>query len=168
MDKRWILILIILIIGLGLMYCTADNSNTVGSAITTFGKTTITIPDGFSVGETESNSEELFKKGSTEVIRIYDFGKDSGDKNILKNLTKEYIAINEYKNISYNTTKIDNIKIHQAMLETHNDTHVISSFYLYEHTYILDMSGYKDMNSLNKDLEFILDTIHPDYKQSDD
>ena len=46
MDKRWILIIIIAIIGLSSMYLIVDESMTVGSAITTFSKTTITIPEG--------------------------------------------------------------------------------------------------------------------------
>ena len=35
MDKRWVLIIIIAVIGLGSMYMIIDNSMTVGSAITT-------------------------------------------------------------------------------------------------------------------------------------
>lgn len=64
MDKRWLIIIIIFIIGLGSMYYIVDNSNTVGSAITTFSKTTITIPEGFSVGDTSSDSVELYSKKS--------------------------------------------------------------------------------------------------------
>ena len=71
MDKRWVLIIIIAVIGLGSMYMIIDNSMTVGSAITTFSKTTITIPDGFSVEDTGNNVLELYNKNNNKKIQFY-------------------------------------------------------------------------------------------------
>ena len=82
MDKRWILIIIIAIIGLSSMYLIVDNSMTVGSAITTFSKTTITIPEGFSVEDTNNNLVTLYNKNNDERIEIYDFGKGNTVKEI--------------------------------------------------------------------------------------
>ena len=47
MDKRWIGIIIILIIGLGCMYIIVDNSNSVGNAVTVISDVTITLPPGY-------------------------------------------------------------------------------------------------------------------------
>lgn len=168
MDRRWILIIIILFIGLGAMCCIVDNSDTIGSAITTFGKTTITIPDGFSVGESTGDHVELYNKKNSELITIYDFGKGNNAEEILKNVTDYELYMTDYINQTNKTIKIDDVELHESDLQSENGTTYTFSFYHDKYTYIIQMEGYKDTNKINEDLKFIICTMHPDYKQAQD
>ncbi|WP_410320248.1 hypothetical protein [Methanobrevibacter sp.] len=168
MDRRWILIIIILFIGFGAMCCIVDNSDTIGSAITTFGKTTITIPDGFSVGESTGDHVELYNKKNSELITIYDFGKGNNAEEILKNVTDYELYMTDYINQTNKTIKIDDVELHESDLQSENGTTYTFSFYHDKYTYIIEMEGYKDANKINEDLKFIICTMHPDYKQAQD
>ena len=169
MDKRWILIIIIAIIGLSSMYLIVDNSMTVGSAITTFSKTTITIPEGFSVEDTNNNLVTLYNKNNDERIEIYDFGKGNTVKEIKTNITSEILEEKNLTNITNRTFKLDHTEIDQTILKNGSKPcAVISYFYKYDHTYSIIMTGYDKVNTTTQDLDCIIYTLRPDYKQSQD
>lgn len=168
MDKRWLIIIIIFIIGLGSMYYIVDNSNTVGSAITTFSKTTITIPEGFSVGDTSSDSVELYSKKNPEKITIYDYGKGNTAISDLKNITALYQENADLTNITNKTENISDQTVYSIDLMDGNGTNQISAFYRQNHTYVLVMEEFKNPDDINKNLEFIITTMTPDYKQAQD
>ncbi len=169
MDKRWILIIIIAIIGLSSMYLIVDNSMTVGSAITTFSKTTITIPEGFSVEDTNNNLVTLYNKNNDERIEIYDFGKGNTVKEIKTNITSEILEEKNLTNITNRTFKLDHTEIDQTILKNGSKPGaVISYFYKYDHTYSIIMTGYDKVNTTTQDLDCIIYTLRPDYKQSQD
>ena len=169
MDKRWILIIIIAIIGLSSMYLIVDESMTVGSAITTFSKTTITIPEGFSVEDTSSNIVTLYNKKNNEKIEICDFGKGNTVKEMQTNITAEILQEEGLNNVTNRTFNLDDTEINQTILKNgSNSKVVISYFYKYNHTYSIIMTGYKKLNTTTQDLDCILYTLRPDYKQSQD
>ncbi|WP_296800970.1 hypothetical protein [uncultured Methanobrevibacter sp.] len=169
MDKRWILIIIIAIIGLSSMYLIVDESMTVGSAITTFSKTTITIPEGFSVEDTSSNIVTLYNKNNNEKIEICDFGKGNTVKEMQTNITAEILQEEGLNNVTNRTFNLDDTEINQTILKNgSNSKVVISYFYKYNHTYSIIMTGYKKLNTTTQDLDCILYTLRPDYKQSQD
>lgn len=49
-----------------------------------------------------------------------------------------------------------------------NGTNQISAFYRQNHTYVLVMEEFKNPDDINKNLEFIITTMTPDYKQAQD
>lgn len=168
MDKRWLLIIIIFIIGISSMYYIVDNSNTVGSAITTFSKTTITIPKNFSVGDTGASFVELYNKQNSEKITIYDNGKGNTAVDDLKNITAAYQETTDYINITNKTEKIANQTVYSAYLVDENGTDQISTFYRQKHTYTLVIEDFKNTDDINTNLKFIITTMTPDYKQAQD
>lgn len=169
MDKRWILIIIIAIIGLSSMYLIVDESMTVGSAITTFSKTTITIPEGFSVEDTSNNIVTLYNKNNNEKIEICDFGKGNIVKEMQTNITAEILQEEGLNNVTNRTFNLDDTEINQTILKNgSNSKVVISYFYKYNHTYSIIMTGYNKVNTTTQDLDWILCTLRPDYKQSQD
>ena len=169
MDKRWILIIIIAIIGLSSMYLIVDESMTVGSAITTFSKTTITIPEGFSVEDTSNNIVTLYNKNNNEKIEIYDFGKGNTIKEMQTNITSEILEEEGLNNVTNRTINLEDTEISQTILKNgSNSKVVISYFYKYNHTYSIIMTGYNKVNTTTQDLDWILCTLRPDYKQSQD
>lgn len=168
MDKRVIMIIAILIVGIGCMYVIADNSYTIGHAITTFSKTTITLPSGFSVGETDTKSAELYNKKSIEKINIHDEGKGNHAKDIFKNVTETCKNNPDYYNISNQTRNVNGVEVYQLSMEKNNTISTSSVFYYYNHTYLVEMSGFNDLNKANEVLDFIITTLQPDYKQAQD
>lgn len=162
------MIIAILIVGISCMYIIVDNSTTIGHAITTFSKTSITLPEGFSVGETDSKSALLYSKKSNETINIYDQGKGDSTKDSFKNVTDTYKNNPKYDNINETTKNVNNITVLQLTMETNNTLSSSSVFYDYNHTYLIELSGFEDINKLNKDLEFVITTLQPDYKQAQD
>ena len=60
MDRRWIGILIILIVGLSAMYLIVDNSNTVGNAISVIGDVSVTLPPGYKTGATHATDFSMY------------------------------------------------------------------------------------------------------------
>ena len=150
------------------MYVIADNSTTVGKAITTFSKTSITLPNGFSVGETDSKTAQLYSKQSNEKINIYDQGKGDSTKECFKNITDAYKNNPKYYNINETTRNVNNITVLQLNMETNNTLSSCAVFFDYNHTYLIEINGFEDINKLTEDLDFIITTLQPDYKQAKD
>lgn len=168
MDRRVIWIIIILVVGLGCMYYAVDNSTTIGNAITTFSKTTITIPNGFSVGETHDKYVELYNKNTDEKINVHDYGKGDNVEKTFKNLTEEYKKNQKYSDINDTTKNISNTEVYEINMQTENGTYYTFCFHSYNHTYVTKMYGFNDSNSVYGNLEFIIKTLQPDYKQAQD
>lgn len=171
MDKRWIAILVILLVGVTCMYLIIDSSNTVGSAIVDVNKSIVTMPDGFSKGDSDSNSVYLINKNTDESINIQDLGKtdvalDEFD-NKFATLSHKY-GIEELSNSS-NVTKDNKVYTLCYKNTTENELYKsISYLYAFNHTFCIKMFNFDNTDKLNRDLYFIVDTIQPDYKKSQD
>ena len=168
MDKRIIAIIIILIIGVGCMFYVASNSNTVGSAITSFSKTIVTLPYGFSVGETNNHVAELYNKHTPERINISDLGKQDKAQNEFE-FTSAVLSMNPtINNIKQSTKTVENMNVYTLSYETGAGIKYSSFVYKYNHTYCINMTGFDDANRVNDTLDFLIKTIQPDYKQGKD
>ncbi len=168
MDKRWILIFIIILIGAGGAYLVIESSNTVGSAITDISKSTVTMPDGFSKGDVNKDDVLLVNKKTDEKIYLKDLGNSDLSKVKFNNKMKSYL--NDGMEITNNTTiNVDNITVYTFYyLNGTEFNNSISYFYSYNHTYYLKITGYTDANKINEDMNFVVSTLQPDYKKSQD
>lgn len=171
MDKRWILLLTILIVGCACMYFIADSSTTVGNAITVVNKSVVTLPNDFGIGNSEKNSVELIGKHSDEKIYIEDFGrKDVALESFKENLS-EFSHNSQYKVIKNTTENISNITTYKIYLEDYtkeNATNTtITYIYSYNHTFMIKIDG-SNQNQKEDDLNFVIRTIEHDYKQGKD
>ena len=172
MEKRWIGILIILIIGCSCMYFLVESSTTVGNAITVVNKTVVTLPGHFSIEDTGSNFAKITNKDTNEKVSFKDLGKKDialdSFNNKLNELKKDY-GINVINNstIDLNNTKV--YKIECQNLTTENTTNIsICYTYTCYHTFLVQFKNYNDNTNLNKDLEFLIGNMKPDFKQSQD
>ncbi|MEE1150195.1 hypothetical protein [Methanobrevibacter sp. UBA212] len=165
MDKRWIGIIIILLAGLGCMYLIANNSTTVGSAVSVISDVTITLPHGYINTEDGGNYCVLFKKETKETMRIkclkdskgyikeynanLDFLKKQGDIKINKNFTNDTVGMIEYEN------------------QSSTDKKFISMVYFdkCEHTFSIQMEHFTDDESKENALNYIIDNMKYDFKQ---
>ena len=159
MDKRWIAILIIMIIGIGCGYFISQHSTTIGHAIADVSKSTVSLPYGFSVGPTDETSlglenrniaKKRFKSERKEISQ-------SGNIKILDNDTidtpsglKVYLA---------HYTDSD-----KAQLKNQS----IAYYYTHGHTFYTKLTGFSNIGNMDEKLIFISDSLQPDYKKPQD
>ena len=170
MDRRWILILIIIILAVCCGYFVVSNSDTVGNAIIDINKSTAVLPPGFSVGGSDSSSISLYQKNHPEKIFIKDLGKgefaldeiDKKNKSFSNNPDIE--ILDNVKNIT------EDRELYTIHYQNYSDKESLnlSVSYLntYNHTFLLKCSGFNDINQIDKNLNFLAETIKPDYKKS--
>ena len=84
MDKRWIMILIFLIVGCCCLFYVVETSSTVGDAITVVNKTVVTLPNDFSIESKETDYGTIINENTNEKIYIKDLGKEDSSMNAFK------------------------------------------------------------------------------------
>lgn len=171
MDKRWILIIILLIVGCSCMYLIVDSSTTVGDAIYVVNKTVITLPNDFGIGNDAKNSVELIGKHNDEKIYIEDLGKKDVALDSFKQNLSAFSHQSKIKLIKNTTEEINNITTYKIYLQdytTENITNAtIAYIYSCNHTFMIKLTG-SNQAQIEEDLNFIVTTIQPDFKQSQD
>ena len=171
MDKRWIAILVIIVLAIICGYYVAQNSPTVGNANADVDKSSITLPYGFSVGSSEATSLELVDKNTNEKIYIEDLGKgdsaESSFKSDLKQVKKEKEFIDEVTHTTNNGITIyiaHYIDLNNEDLKNQS----IAYYFTNGNTYHLKLSGFENTDSIDEKITFIAENTHPDYKKSQD
>ena len=165
MDKRWIGIIIILIIGLGCMYLIVMSSTTVGNAVSVIEDVTITIPPGYINSEDGGSFCVLHNKATNETIRIkcLDDGKNSTQKyeGQLKTLKEQYdITIdNNFTNKTLSMIEYENAS------SADNSNITLVYFDKCNHTFSMKMEHFTDSESKENAISFIIDTLKYDFKQ---
>lgn len=171
MDKRWIVILFIIIIASVCGYLIIQDSPYVGNAIADIDKSTVSIPYGFSVDQSKEKTLELINKNTYEKIYIEDISKqnivEKSFEGNLKNIEKEYNLIDNFTNTTNN-----GINVHIAHYYDLNNEKLknqsIAYFYTSGYTFYLKLTGFNNINEMNDIITFIVDTIKPDYKKPKD
>ena len=167
MDKRWILILIIIIVALGCGYLIVNSSTTVGKAVTVVDRCVFTLPDGYSLENSKTGNITIEHDGTCEKINVKEFNKNTTVKKLIARFERNFN--DTYEIIGNNTTKSPNgIEIFTVYYKNSTDNLSSSFFYTTKHSFNVNTVGYNDLNALNKDLYYIADTLRPDYKQAQD
>lgn len=170
MDKRWILILIIIIIAVICGYAVMSSSNTVGNAIIDIHKSTAVLPPDFSVTNSESKNTELTKRDGIEKIYIEDLGKTDIAEKSFKVKMKELSQVEGIKILQNSSNIIDKYKYYVVYYQnsSNNDSDILSTSFLYSHnhTFIFKCSKFQSIDEIDKNLNLLVTTIKPDYKKS--
>ena len=162
MDKRWFLILIIIIVGAVCMYFIVDSSPTVGKAVTVADEMTITLPTGFNLLKNDDKNVILIDhQNHTAHIRIIGLGNTT---------LKEYNAkLDSLKNDSemeiqeHGKNGTGYIIFYKNI--TSNKEYSMTYFFKDNRTVSLKMGTY---DNWQKDWKFIIDTIVHNFKQNKD
>ena len=169
MDKRWILIIIILIIGVSCLFFIVDSSNNIVKATSELKGYIITIPSSMNIETSEGGTLVLVNRNAAEkiVIEISDKGNFTDeiyDRELVKLNNREDVA-----DIQNTTVVIDKDKMPTLFYKDENGTfNQISILYKYKHTFTIKSINYKDNNTLNNDAESIVESLTIDYKQKHD
>lgn len=167
MDKRWIYIIIIAIIGIACLYLIVENTPELGSANVYIGKFTITLPNSFNIEKDGPGFNHLINRNTNEKIWVYDLGEG----NLVKeNLTYKLDKLGENDNITIlekTSIKLKNGTFPAIYYEKlpNNKISYVTFIQKYNHTFSIESKDYPDNDTLKSDLEFVIDTLKPDLKQ---
>lgn len=172
MDKRWIMILIFLIVGCCCLFYVVETSSTVGDAITVVNKTVVTLPNDFSIESKETDHGTIINENTNEKIYIKDLGKEDSSMNAFKTALQDLSKKSDIKVIKNSTLNIDNITAYKIDYKniTKETNQNISNAYVFtcNHTFLIKLQNYDDDTELNENLEYVVAHMTPDFKQSQD
>ena len=166
MDKRWIGILIILIIGLSAMYLIVVNTTSVGNAVAVVGDVSVTLPPSFKTGATHVKDTSMYNPDNNKTIFVNFIGKgDNALKYYKGNLSsmKRDSNINILDNSTKNNTGIIHYENYKSKYGNPNEALVF--FEKDNRTLSIKLLRYDDFKDQDKDIEFIIENIKLDYKQ---
>lgn len=165
MDKRWIGIIVILIIGLGCMYLIVMTSTSVGNAVSVINDVTITIPPGYINSEDGGSFCVLHNKATNETVRIKCL-KD------VENHTKEYASrlgtLKQQDDITINknfTNKTVSMIEYENQSSTDKKYITLVFFDKCNHTFSMQMEHFTDNENKENVISFIIDNMKYDFKQ---
>ena len=168
MDKRWILILIIFLIGVAALYFVVDTSNTVGKAVVAVNTYTITVPETYNIENSETYLATVINRATGEKITVEDNGKGNTTEDMY---SIELIGVQSKPNvtsINHTTEKYRNTTLKTIYYEKSNTINKISVFTKFGHTFTITSEKYKDIDTLNENTQFIFDSLKQDYKKTQD
>jgi uncharacterized protein YjaZ len=160
MDKRWLGIFFILIVGIACMYFIVEHSPTVGKAVTVVDEMTVTLPTGFNLLKNHENEVVLLDhQNHTANITILGLGDTSFKKfnSTVKSLEKDKDI--EIQDKIQNST--GNIIFYKNL--TNNKEYSITYFVKDNRTIELKMDKYDNWEN---DWKFIVDTVQHNFKQN--
>ncbi len=164
MDKRWIYILIIFIIGVVCLFYIVDSSNTVGRANVNVNTFTLTLPPDYNIDAKKDKYVVIVNKDTRERISIKDLGKISiaGE---MKNKTS-ILEQNENVTLIKNMTTDKNLTTPSIYYERIPDSiNRVTYFTKYNHTFAIECHYFHENSTIEKDTLFLMENLRPDYKQ---
>ena len=167
MDKRYLLIIIIIFVCAINLYMIADFSDVVGSASVDIGNYTVSLPEGFSLYE-NSNNQVLISNPNTHMhIKIYTIVSPS---DTYLNQTQEFNSSSKYVLLSNGTVNINGNNIQCFFFQIVEDHNNCSVFYYTKnnHNFKIFMSGFNYDLQRNESVELaesIVDTTRINYKK---
>ncbi|MBE6499990.1 MAG: hypothetical protein E7Z80_05545 [Methanobrevibacter thaueri] len=162
MDKRWIGIFLIIIIGAGCLYLIISSSDTVGKAVTVCDEMTITLPTGFNLLHSNPKDVTLLNhQNETIFIKIIGLNKDT-----LKLFNDKVSSLKSNDSIEVEKTSNENNThiVYYKNLNTGNES-IIAYFVKDNRTISMEMNQYPNYR---EDFDFVFDSIVHNFKQNTD
>ena len=170
MDKRWIIIFIILIAGVSTLYLIANESIEIGKAITTIDNVIITLPDNFKITDQDKTSVEMTNRNSNEKLSIELIKEKNKAEELMENKLQELRSENVI-NIEDSTKNISNITVYSINYQDMNSDTPVNCTVNYinklNKTFVITTSHYEDNNAQLNDLTQIIETLRLDFKVKD-
>lgn len=169
MDRRWILLIIILIIGIGCMHYIVSTSPEIGTAIASVDRVMVTLPDGFTNFQTDENSVSMESKYTHE--KLFFKSSDRGDHAFEKynHSLKEWKDDDTIKITNKSTMKIDNVTVYVICYQNSTSgqikDYMRAYFYDFNTTFFITMWNFESYDKAESNLKYIVETLYPDYKK---
>jgi hypothetical protein len=171
MDKRWIIIIIIAIVGISSLYFIVNDSMRLGKAIDTIENVIITLPTDFKIGEETPSSTELMNRNTDERIKIELIKEKNKARILMKNKLQKLNSSDDVKYMKNYTQNISKIKTYtisyQNVSSDHPVNYTVNFINKLNKTFIITTYNYNDNASQIEDLAYVIDTIRLDFKLKD-
>ena len=166
MDKRYLLMIVIIFVCFVNLYLIAVNSDVVGSATVEVGQYTCSIPHGFSLYDSDKNHAYLIDTNSKIIIHIY---ANLSDNSTYDNKVNEIINNSDYKLLSNGTINMGGIDIDSIYYREYDNNQNRSTFYFTKEneTFRIIIMDFNYDADLNKTLDYvavIVDSMKKDYR----
>lgn len=166
MDKRWIYIFIIFILGIVCLFFIVQTSTTVGTANVNLDKFTLTLPSEYNIEDNNGKYLEIYNKDTKAKIAIKDLGKKS---NFAKDMQEKASALEAHENVTVvkNTTiTVKNMTVPSIYYEkVQGNVNRVTYFTKYDHSFSIECYNFHDNSSMEKHTLFLMENLRPDYKQ---
>lgn len=154
MDKRWIIIFVIFLLGMSGLYFTANESYKIGDAISIIDNVIITLPQNFKIADKTPDQLTICDRSSDDTISV----KLIKDYKDAYNLMKTDMS----KNDENSDFKVSDIKVFEIKDKTTgNSTYYFNKF---NKTFIIKSENYNNVDKENSDVNYIIDSIRIDFK----
>ena len=166
MDKRWIYIIIIAIVGIGCLYLIAGTSNNIASANINVNKFIITVPQSFNIEKSGENSAILINRDNWERISVTYLGKGTDMDDDIAN---KIDSLNEKGNITVmktTTLNINNKTIPIIYYEKspNNCANQVAFINKFDYKFSIECTDFEDNATMVNYIEFISDSLKKDFK----
>lgn len=166
MDKRWIYILIILIIGVICLFFIVESSTTVGTANVNLDTFTLTMPSDYNIEDSNGGYLEIYNKNTREKLAIKDLGKKNNFSSEMGNKLSALEANENVTLIKNTTITCKNITAQSIYYEKVQGTiNRATYFNKYNHSFSIESYNFHDNSTMEKNIIFLMDNLRPDYKQ---
>ena len=142
------------------MYIIADNSHTVGNAITVISDVTIPVPIDFRIEKSIGEEAILLNEKNNESITILCLELNDNSKKEFKNMAD---SLKEVKTKTKKNNTFEVIEFEDS------DTGKSGSLVYFEkekHSFIMKLENYEDNAEKEKDMMYIIDNLIHDFKKN--
>ncbi len=170
MDKRWIYILIIAIIGFACLFYIVDNSSTLGSASVYVNKFKVTLPHDYNVAGDGKTYMDAINKKTNEHIIIKDVGKGNLISSEFVKRADTLINNENISSVDYSTIDINCENLSTIEYKSINNNNINKIIFLTkeDHTFTFECKDFHNETKLENDVSFLMDTLMRDVKQKQD
>lgn len=167
MDKRYLLILIIVIMCFISLFVISNNSDNIGSASVACGKYCLQIPNGFSLYDSGRDNVHIYNGDSGININVYsNLRKNDTFKNrfdLLSNTSDFHILSNG--SIDVNGIKVDSVYYEDTVTNQNKSHHYFSKENNSFRIFVYDFNYNQDLNKTLDYVSIIAQSIKVDYKK---
>lgn len=170
MDKRYLLIIIILIAGCSALYFITNASYTIGSASATLGQYTFSLPQGFTVDHTENKYVSMVNEDGVYIhVNVVDKNKNNYN-DTLNYLKSKNISIISSGSLNVNDIVVDSIFYNKTQYNStsHSNESVCGAFFIFNKsnaTFKVEIThfDYADKDKIIQYVSYIVQSLDKNY-----
>lgn len=160
MDKRYFLIIFILIMGFTSLFFISNNSDMIGTASVNVGNFIFSLPGGFILGHSESDSVALYNPDNNLNMNIQLVnGSDTYESqlNWMQN-SSSYIILGK-GSININNVVVDSIYNKHYYNNNKYTNSSIFYFNMYDNNFKIEITGFDYDKNQNQTIQCLVDVI---------
>ena len=170
MDKRYLLIIILIIIGCSTLYLITNASYTIGSASATLGQYTFSLPQGFTVDHTENKYVSIFNGDGVYIhVNVAEKNKDNYN-DTLNYLKSKNIPIISSGSVNIGDIVVDSVFYNKTQynITINSNENVCGAFFIFNKsnaTFKIEVThfDYENKDKIIEYVSYIVQSLNKNY-----